>query len=163
MKKIFVKVPARGMTIEVLLALWQEGKLYRMVETEEISEEEQLERCRHEALAYVSRIDDNSAAEWRGKIRLLWERIFNDEAFSECLVIQKGRNEGKLNRYIVTNIVFHLQALDVYLCDNLLELHKKLEGVGEKNSIYKGAGEYKLNSVQRQRLRELKENVAGQK
>lgn len=163
MTKKFKEVPVRGMTAKEVLDLWQRGKLYCEEKVERVADEELLLSCQQEALAYVAAIERNTSVEWQGLIKVLWERIVNDETFRGCLVIHKGRNTGKLNRYVVTNIVFHLQALDVYLCSNLLELHKKLEGVSEKNSIYKGAGEYKLNSMQRRRLRELREEVAGQK
>lgn len=163
MKEEFVKVPLGGMTAEEVVALWQKGELYRREEKEVLPEEEIILRCQREALAYVAAIEEYAADEWQGLAGMLWKRIVNDEAFSRSLVMLKGRNKWRLNRYVVTNIVFHLHALDVYRCDSLLELHKKLEGVCAKNSIYKGAGEYKLNSAQRRRLRELREDVAGQK
>lgn len=163
MKEKFVKVPTRGTTAEELLALWQQGKLYELAEEEVLPEEQLIAHCQREALAYVGAIDENATAEWRGRTVMLWKSIVNDEAFRKSLMMQKGRNRGRLNRYFVTNIVFHLQALDVYQCSNLLELHMKLEGVGAKNSVYKGAGEYKLSSEQRRRLRELRDKAESQK
>ena len=71
--------------------------------------------------------------------------------------------QGQLNRYVVTNIVFHMRALDIYQCDSLLELHKRLEGVKEKNSIYKSAGTYSLKMTQRKKIRELKNSFNGLK
>ena len=159
----FLKVPVRGTTAEEVLALWQEGKLYQAAEKKVISQKELIARCRREALAYVAAIDEQASAEWRDRIRGLWERIVRDSAFADRLVIQKGQNAGKLNRYIVTNIVFHLQALDVYRSSSHIDLHKKLERVDAKNSIFKGAREYKLSSIQKKKLRELREDVASQK
>lgn len=135
------------------------------METEELQEtvEQQLNRCRQEALSYVSAINGFVAEEWQPYIRRLWQTIVSDGVFTEQLVIRKGSRQGQLNRYFIANIVFHLKALDIYLCDSLLELHKTLEGVEQKNSIYKSAAVYGLSRQQRVRLREISKNTAGLK
>jgi hypothetical protein len=153
------KLPTKGCTAEEVLALWQEGRLYVEEEKEAVSAEEIEEEVR----AYVCAIDEYVAPEWLPRIRDLWQSVITDAAFAPLLVMRKGRMQGHLNRYIITNIVFHMKALDIYQCESLLELHKKLERVSKKNSIYKSAGMYCLNRVQRQRIRELKTFFGGLK
>lgn len=163
MKKKIEKVPTEDITAEEVLALWREGKLYHEKEEENLSESDQLALCQNEVLEYVSAINEYVVAELRPYIKEIWEAILTDEMFVPVLLMRKGRMCGHLNRYVVTNIVFHLRALDIYQCDNLLELHKKLEGVNQKNGIYKAASLYSLSKEQRKRLRELKSVIAGQK
>ena len=155
MRKKYEQVPAQGITAEEVLDLWKAGKLF--VETERLSDEELLARCQQEALSYVSAIDDYATPEWRPHINKVWKSIVEDYMFEEGLVMKKGLMQGRLNKYIITNIVFHLHALDIYQCTALVDLHKKLEAVSERNNIYKGAIMYPLNKIQRLRLRELKE------
>ena len=152
------KLPVRGITAKEVLALWQEGILY-LKETETARKENVLDEVR----AYVCAIHDYVAPEWQSRIADIWKAIVTDEAFASMLVMHKGRMQGRLNRYAVTNIVFHLKALDIYQCESLLELHKRMEGVESKNSIYKSAGMYSLSRTQRQRLRELKNFWSGLK
>ena len=153
------KLPVKGCTAEEVLALWQEGRLY----VEEKKEAVSIEEIEKEVRAYVCAIDEYVAPEWLPRIRDIWKSVIKDDAFAPLLVMRKGRMQGHLNRYIVTNIVFHMKALDIYQCESLLELHKKLERVSKKNGIYKAAGVYSLSRAQRQRLRELKNNCTGQK
>jgi hypothetical protein len=152
------KLPIKGITAEEVLALWQEGRLYlqedRTPETANIEEE---------VRAYVSAIHSYVAPEWQPCMADLWQAIIADRLFAPMLVMRKGRMQGHLNRYIVTNIVFHLKALDIYQCDSLLELHKRLERVDKKNSVYKSAGMYCLNRAQRQRIREIANSPHGLK
>ncbi len=157
MTKQYVKVPTRGITAEELMVLWREGKLYREVET--VSGEDLLARCQREALEYVQPIDEFATDEWRPYIREVWEAVVGDVAFQDMLVMQKGQMQGHLNRYTITNIVAHMMTLKIYQCDNLLVLHKKLEGTSKKNGIYKGAGAYCLSRSQRQKIKELIQNM----
>lgn len=157
MTKQYVKIPTRGITAEELMALWREGKLYREVET--VSSEDLLARCQREALEYVQPIDEFATDRWRPYIREVWEAIISDVAFQDMLVMQKGQMQGHLNRYTITNIVAQMMTLKIYQCDNLLVLHKKLEGTSMKNGIYKGAGAYCLSRSQRQKIKELLQNV----
>ena len=48
-----------------------------------------------------------------------------------------------------------INEIKIYQCESLLELHKKMEGVDKKNSIYKNAGMYCLCWEQKQRFYEL--------
>ena len=161
MKK-FVRVPIRGITAEELIVLWKKGKLYQEVNTIEIPDEELLARCQQEALRYVESINEFATPEWLLYIKNVWKIIIFDDEFTGGLMIRKGRMQGQLNRYFVTNIAFHMKALDIYQSNSLLELHKKLEGVKEKNGIYKAARMYCLNRAQRQRIREIKESFISQ-
>ena len=144
---------------EKLLAAAREGRLYVDMTDEETAVEQLLKQRKREALDYVNSIDKYVVPEWQPHIKMLWTMLLDDPLFTPLLVLQKGKHQGLLNRYLVTNIVFHLQVLNVYQCNSLIELHKKLEGVNEKNSIYKSAGLYSLSSTQRQRLRQLKESL----
>jgi len=152
MNQKFKQVPYRGITSEELLALWKEGKLYQAVEpTEEL-----MERCRKEALRYVAALNEFVAPEWLPYINDVWQAIVNADEFSDVLIIHKGRMRGHVNRYVVTSIVSHLKEMNLYQCESLLVLHKKLEGVETKNGIYKGAVVYGLKPEQRRKIRELK-------
>lgn len=157
----YCKVHPEDYDVEQLLAAAREGRLYiKINETDiEAARRRQLEHCQSEALNYVKAIDEYVAPEWQPYIKALWTTLLDDPLFTPQLVLQKGKQQGLLNRYLVTNIVFHLQVLSVYQCNSLIELHKKLEGVNEKNSIYKNARTYSLSPTQRQRLRELKETL----
>ena len=146
-------VPEKGMTAEEVLTLWHAGELFR--KAVKPSDDELLARCQQEALSYVSAIDEYAAPEWRPTIQMLWEAVVSDVLFAPSLITQKGRNKGHLNKYFVTNIVFHMKALDIYQCDSLLDLHKQLEGVQKKNGIYKAAVVYGLKREQRMKIREL--------
>lgn len=155
MKKKFVKVPVRGMTAKDLMALWREGKLFVQQEADEMAEEELMERCRQEALAYVAAIDEFATEQIRPYIKRYWEGIVTDEAFSSGLLMGRKRT---MNRYFITAIVFNLQTLGVYksVCEiSQLKLHLKLEGVTQKNSVFKNWGKYAISSVQRKVLREM--------
>ena len=157
------KLPVKGITSDEVLHLWQQGALYVAVGQPQETAGEQLNRCRQEALAYVQRLNPYVNAAWQPVIHPLWQAIVSDEAFAHQLVIQKGSRQGQLNRYFITNIVFHLRALDIYQCDSLLELHKMLEGVEQKNSIYKSAVVYGLSSQQRVRIREITKKASSLK
>jgi len=157
------KLPVMGITAEEVLHLWQQGLLYVAVKQPQESADEQLNLCRQEALAYVQCLEPYVNATWLPFIHPLWQAIISDELLTPSLVHRKGRHQGHLNKYYLTNIVFHLKALDIYQCDSLLELHKTLEGVEQKNSIYKSAVIYGLSSQQRFRIREITQKVAGLK
>lgn len=144
--------------MQLLLAAVQEGRLY-LQETRT----DYIEDLGEAVYTYVCAINDYVTPEWQPYINDVWRAIITDGVFAPMLLMHKGRNQGRLNRYVITNIVFHLRALDIYQCDSLLELHKRMEGVSQKNGIYKAAGAYCLSRAQRQRLRELKNIIAGQK
>lgn len=154
------KVHPEDFDAEALLAAAREGRLYVESKLDEATTDRLLAQCRQEALDYVSAIDTFAAPEWLPHIKEMWQTILNDEAFASSLMMQKGRNRGRLNKYVVTNIVLHLQVLGVYSGDNLFLLHKELEHVNQKNSIYKSMGKYSLTAKQRRKIRELKESFS---
>lgn len=158
--RYFKKVRPQDFDAEALLAAAREGRLYVESDLDEVAKNILLSQCRQEALDYVSAIDAFAASEWQPLIKEVWLAILNDEAFASCLMMKKGQNKGRLNRYVVTNIVLHLQVLGVYSGDNLFALHKEMEHVGQKNSIYKSIGKYSLTEKQRRRIRELKDTFS---
>ncbi len=113
------------------------------------------EAYKGEVLEYVRPIDEYAAEEWKGNVGGLWREIVEAECMAPLLSMKRGVRAGHVNRYGVTNIVSLMLACGVYECPNLLELHKKMEGVGEKNSVYKCAGQYELSREQRGKVREL--------
>lgn len=141
----------------------REGRLYVVVYEDEMDDAILLALRQREALEYVGAIDCFVAPAWQAHIHELWQAIVGDPLFTDDLLMKKGRKRGLLNYYFLTNIIFQLQALDVYQCENLIELHLKLEGVEEKNSIYKSVGKYKLTKEQKECLRLLKEKSASRK
>ena len=162
MNQKFKKVPMRGITAEEVLALWQEGELY-VEDNNVVAPETLLAMCQHEAMDYVSAIHDFVAPKYLPYIKDVWQDIINDESFADSLVMHKGRTQGHLNRYVMTNIVEFMRSLDFYHCDSLLVLHKRMERVKKKSSIYKCAGTYSLNKAQRKKLRDLKTFYDGLK
>lgn len=159
MRNLF-KVHPDDFDVKTLMTAAREGRLYIDETDNEKAHARQLLRRQHEVLAYVSAIEEFVVPEWLPHIKTLWTTLIDDPLFTPHLVLQKGKHQGMLNKYLVTNIVFHLQVLGVYQCNSLLELHKKLEGVDEKNSVYKNARLYSLSTFQRQRLRELTETLS---
>ena len=148
------------MTTEELLALWEEGKLYRLLEVEEASEEERLEHCRKEALEYVSRIDEFVADGWRANIDKVWESVVKHRAFSRSLMMQKGRNRGRMNRYFITALVVWMSNRGVYQSDvSCLRLHQRLERVKKKTSVYTSALNYAPNIQQEKILKQLLKSI----
>lgn len=154
------KVHPEDFDAEALMAAAREGRLYVELKLDEATTDQLLAQCRQEALDYVSAIDAFAAPEWQPHIKALWQTILNDEVFASSLMMQKGRNRGQLNKCVVTNMVLHLQVLGVYGGDNLFLLHKELEHVNQKNSIYKSMGKYRLIERQRRKIRELKDSFS---
>lgn len=160
MKKM-QEVRPEDFDVEMLLAAAREGRLF--LEEKSESAEETLARCRQEALAYVKPIEAFASDEWAPYINKVWEAIAYDDLFSPMLLMQKGRMRGQLNRYFITNIVFLLNALNIYQCDNLIMLHRTLERVETKNSIYKSASSYCLCKAQRLKIREILQKIESLK
>lgn len=161
MSQDIVKVPVRGMTAEEVLTLWLQGELY--TKKKEPTFEERHQRCIGEALEYVAAIDEYATEAWRPQLQQLWQAVLSDEMFAKILMMKKGRQRGKLNRYVMTAIVFYLQALDIYQNVSQIELHRRLENVKDRNSIYKGACKYQLSFDQKRRIRELNDFLASRK
>lgn len=116
-----------------------------------------------EALAYVAAIDEYVTEMWRPQLRQLWQAVLSNAVFTNTLEMKKGRQRGRLNRYVMTAIVFYLQSLDIYQDVSQIELHRKLENVIDRNSIYKGACKYKLSMEQKRCLRKMKDFLASRK
>ena len=156
MEITFEKVPASGITAEVVLNLWQQGELYvkkiKKVETPE----ETIERCRQEALAYVQRVDSYTTSFWLPYIKRLWETILSNEAILTSLTIKKGRNRNQLNRYFITAIVVLLREKGLYRQDiPALKLHLIMENVEKKSVIYASYSQYAPENKQRKMLVEI--------
>lgn len=153
--KQFRKVQPEDFDVEALLAAARVGRLYVDITDNNEALEQQLKQRQREAFDYVSAIKEYVAPEWEPYIKTLWNILLDDPLFSPQLVLQKGKHQGHLNRYFVTNIVSRMKELGIYQCDIFVELHKKMEGVDTKNSIYKCSGAYSLEWDQKQRLLEL--------
>lgn len=155
MKNQFVKVPVGGMTAEEILALWQKGELYYRNEKLRETDEEAIARCQREALEYVRAISVYATQTWVPHIERLWQRIVMAEGFASDFVMKKKR---QLNRYYVTGIVYNLQTLGVYCSTeevSQLRLHLTMEGIRQKNGIFKNWGQYAISSTQRKCLQAL--------
>ena len=113
-----------------------------------------------DVLRYVSAIRDFASDEWKDKIDDLWQLIVDDEDFSYFLKMQKGRDAGGMNRYVVTNIVCRLHNKGIYRNDvSMLTLHLKLEGVSKKNKYYTSCGNYVFTQPMRRGLSQLLSRV----
>lgn len=157
MKKNFVQVPVRGITAEEILALWQEGKLYRREEP--IPYGELLARCQQEAIVYVSSIDEFASPEWRPYIKDVWKAIVCDVRIASFLLMSQKR---EMNRYFVTALVYNLQVLGIYEPVeevSMLKLHLKLEGISKRNSIFKNWEKYAPMNAQRRILNDIITNI----
>lgn len=113
-----------------------------------------------DVLRYVSAIRDFASDEWKDKIDDLWQSIVDDEDVSYFLKMQKGKDAGGMNRYVVTNIVCRMHSKGIYRNDvSMLTLHLKLEGVSKKNKYYTSCGNYEFTQPMRKRLTQLLSRV----
>lgn len=161
MTKKFKKVPVRGISAKEVLTLWRRGELYRL--EDEVSHEELLERCQQDTLKYVAAINGFVEEKWVPYINKVWEMVVGDEEFSSRLVM---RQKHQFNRYFVTTLVYNLQALGFYqptTLVNQLQLHLCMEGVTQKNSVYKSSGAYAFPSALRTRLNKILKIFSGSK
>lgn len=149
------RVQPKDYDAALLEELCREGRLY--VYTEPV---EDVDMCRREVLDYVRRIRDFAAESWKAKIDSLWNTIVEEPCFKECLMMKNGIQRGHINRYSVTNIVCRLQNAGVYRQDvSMLELHLRLEGIGQKNKYYRCSANYDLSRDARVVLRKLLQRV----
>lgn len=160
---VYCKVHPEDYDAEALMAAAREGRLYIEETDIEAARKRQLNRCQSEALNYVKTIDAYAAPEWQPHIKELWTAIVNDALIAPKLMRQKGSDKGQLNKYLVTNIVECLMGMNVYQCKSFLCLHKKLEGVDKKNSVYKSAAAYCLDWDQKQRFHALVKSIKESK
>ena len=154
MKKKYQPVPVMGITAREVLALWQEGKLY--LEAKPASTRELLAQCQQETLKYVASIDMFVTDKWKPYINNVWETIVNDHLFASRLVMKQ---KHQMNRYFVTCLVYNLQTFDVYQSVSQLLLHRKLEGIKTRNSVFKNWGNYPISPVERKHLRVMLEKL----
>lgn len=154
MTQKFKQVPVEGFTAEEVLALWHEGKLYRKAKL--ASPRELFARCQQETLDYVAAINEYATDEWKPYINNVWETIVCDKMFAPHLVMKQ---KPLLNRYYVTALVYNLQTLDVYQPVSQLKLHRKLEGITTRNTIFKNWTKYSISNTQRRYLRTILEDL----
>lgn len=111
---------------------------------------------KREVLDYVGRIKDCASDEWKDKVDVLWQKIVDEPRLQEKLKMQKGEKVGHLNRYMVTALVSLMREWKVYREEEtMLSLHKKMENITEKNSVYKGYVNYGLDTGERKAIKEL--------
>lgn len=111
MKTDFEKVPARGITAEEVLALWQEGKLYRKVDEAEYSEAE----IKNNVRAYINRLRPYVTPTFINHIDELWDEILDDELYLPYIIPDaRTRKCRELNKNGVMRIVGVLRSIEVY-------------------------------------------------
>lgn len=137
--------------IEFLSKAFEEGWLF--IKRPQIKDSHMYKR---EVLDYVGRIKDCASDEWKDKVDVLWQKIVDEPRFQEKLKMQKGEKVGHLNRYMVTALVSLMREWKVYREEEtMLSLHKKMENITEKNSVYKGYVNYGLDTGERKAIKEL--------
>lgn len=120
MTQKFKKVPVRGITAEEVLALWQEGKLYREVDDEAKYSETEL---KNNVRAYVKRLRPYATQTFIDHIDELWDEILDDELYLPYIIPDaRARKCREMNKNGVMRIVGVLRSIEVYqnLTDSML-------------------------------------------
>lgn len=107
------------------------------------------------ALTYISQIDSHAHPHAMPSISILWRRILTHPMLCDKLTIQKGRQEGELNRYRLMYLVTYLLEADIYVGVSALQLHHMLEHTNKKDAIYRGQMMYALEMDQQRVLRDI--------
>lgn len=151
-------VPVETFDLNLLQQAFAEGRLFIM--PAESSAEELREKRILAILDYVSRIDDCASSAYVPFITPLWRTVIDDPLLNANLFLQKGRNQGRVNRYRVLAIVTVLLEIGVYdQSHTLLELHHRLQNTTRKDSVYTSHLNYALIRSQRVHLRRLSKEI----
>lgn len=132
--------------VRSLRRLAREGRLYLLGTPldSKSNEEYAVER----ALEYVSQIEQYAHTCAKPYLSALWHQILTDSRLNDKLTMQKGQNEGELNRYRLMYLVTYLLESGIYCGVTALRLHHILEHTNRKDNIYKGQMLYAMNSTQ---------------
>lgn len=117
----------------------QEGRLYIKVSCQKSS------NCQENILQYVSRINHLASPKFVPIISKIWQQIVNHPEIGSTLFIQRGKNNGQINKYRITNLVVFLHGIGVYQ-DHLTptQLHLSLEDTTCRNLFYTNHEKYGL-------------------
>lgn len=135
---------------ERLLELCREGRVKILVDDEP---EVDTQKLLAEVSEYVSRVDSYAARKYQPMLGEVWREIVMDDAFARSLYHIKGKNKGRLNRYLLLNIIEYLMnRWSVYEADSLTELHLRLENARQRTAVYTSKKNYELLKMQRECL-----------
>ena len=136
---------------DTLRELTHEGRVYI---SNPLDEDKDAYKC--EILDYVQAINEFATEDWKGRIASLWNDIVNAACLSSALVMQKGKQTGHMNRYVVTNIVNRMQSAGVYSKQvTMMTLHLKLEKTSKRNKYYLSTSNYPLSYEAKKFLKQL--------
>ena len=142
-----------------LRQLAREGRLY--FNPKEPTETYKIEQRQALVLHYVEAINACVSPTEMPYITRIWKRIVSDPILNDRLFIQKGHNQGQLNRYRVMAIVTVLHEKNIYAngCFTLLQLHHRLEQTSQKDSIYTSRLNYALTRKQSRYLDSVMQKI----
>ena len=132
MKQQLQQVRIEDFNTAALRKAAREGRLYVIPAAECETNVEQ------EVLAYVSRIAEYAAPQYRECIGEMWKRIVNDPLLAPLLMTRKE----PFCKYAVTAIAILLNNRGVYTYSSGVALHLQLEEVAERNKYYKNYMKY---------------------
>lgn len=88
-------------------------------------------------------------------ITTLRRTILTHPQLNDKLTIEKGPNEGQLNRYRMMYLVTCLLEAGIYVGASALQLHHILEHTRKKDAIYRRQMKYAMERTQLRVLREI--------
>ena len=140
---------------EALKQAAEEGRLFIVPSPRSLSIT--LKNNARQVLCYVAPLRMYTKSTYRAQHRDLWKAIVNHPDFFQRFTIQKGKNEGSMNKYFIMSIVDCLKNLGFYQEVTSLQLHRILEQTDTRNKYYNNMGQYALERSDVRILRELLE------
>jgi hypothetical protein len=150
-KQTFYKV-SEDMSMSLLDQLRQEGRLYYVSSSDEL-----VQKAVSSALKQIRKIDGLSNEPYRKVVAEIWEEILDIRRVRERLLFKKGKQQGKVNWYYVSNIVNYLRIRDVYG----VSFNKLIETMFGDNKYGKKteSPNYKLTEAEEKLIREILERT----
>lgn len=140
---------------EALKQAAEEGRLFIVPSPRSLSIT--LKNNARQVLLYVAPLRAHTNKTYYAHHRGLWKKIVNHPDFFGRFTIQKGKNEGSMNKYFIMSIVDCLKNLGFYQEVTSLQLHRILEQTDTRNKYYNNMGQYALERSDVRILRELLE------
>lgn len=153
MAQKFLPVRPEDFDAEALKQAAEEGRLFITPSSCSISRT--LKNNARQVLRYVAPLRTYTNPTYRSQYHNLWKTIVNHPNFFQRFTIQKGKNEGSMNKYFIMAIVDCLKNLGLYQNVNSLQLHRVLEKIDTRNTYYNSMGQYALECSESRILREL--------
>lgn len=153
MAQKFQPVHPEDFDAEALKQAAEEGRLFITPSPRSILRT--LQSNARQVLRYVAPLRTYAHPTYRPQYHTLWKAIVNHPNLFQRFTIQKGKNEGSMNKYLIMSIVDCLKNLGFYQDLNSLQLHRILEKIDTRNKYYNNMGQYVLEPSDSKILREL--------